>query len=141
MNIHNIPSGLISIHPDHIKMNFTSISSNKCFISHTLSMYLNKIKRNINTYPIEWDNFKRITNTYEYIHTIITKSKYSISKIKPLSRAFFKLVEICNTLDIVQDTNAVNSFHLAEGPGGFIEAMTHLRFNREDKYIGMTLID
>ena len=30
---------------------------------------------------------------------------------------------------------------MAEGPGGFIEAMTHLRFNKKDMYYGMTLID
>jgi hypothetical protein len=33
------------------------------------------------------------------------------------------------------------SFHLAEGPGGFIEAMTFMRKNPSDTYYGMTLID
>ena len=38
--------------------------------------------------------------------------------------------------------NSINSFHLAEGPGGFIEAMTHLRQQfKNDKYYGMTLIN
>ena len=35
--------------------------------------------------------------------------------------------------------NNLNSFHLAEGPGGFIEAMLFLRNNLEDTYYGMTL--
>jgi 23S rRNA U2552 (ribose-2'-O)-methylase RlmE/FtsJ len=35
----------------------------------------------------------------------------------------------------------IRSFHLAEGPGGFIEAICYLRANANDVYYGMTLID
>jgi 23S rRNA U2552 (ribose-2'-O)-methylase RlmE/FtsJ len=86
---------------------------------------------------------KRITNPYEYIHTPLTNLKYSISKYKPISRAFFKLIEIYNTFNFECEFahKNINSFHLAEGPGGFIEAMTYLRKNPKDKYYGMTLID
>lgn len=35
----------------------------------------------------------------------------------------------------------IKSFHLAEGPGGFIEAIQHLRENDADIYYGMTLIN
>jgi 23S rRNA U2552 (ribose-2'-O)-methylase RlmE/FtsJ len=35
----------------------------------------------------------------------------------------------------------MRSFHLAEGPGGFIEAIQHIRKNKLDTYYGMTLID
>jgi len=35
----------------------------------------------------------------------------------------------------------IRSFHLAEGPGGFIEAMVFLRNEPRDRYIGMTLQD
>jgi 23S rRNA U2552 (ribose-2'-O)-methylase RlmE/FtsJ len=141
MNVYTIPTGSINIKPDHIRIRFKDENDIECFISTTLSSYLNKVKKRINDYPTEWDNFKRITNTYEYIHTVIPKSKYSISKVKPLSRAFFKLIEIYNLFDIYDDSRSMNSFHLAEGPGGFIEAMTYLRFNDKDKYIGMTLVD
>jgi 23S rRNA U2552 (ribose-2'-O)-methylase RlmE/FtsJ len=45
---------------------------------------------------------------------------------------FFKLIE----------TNApIRSFHLAEGPGGFIEALVHMRGRKDDSYIGMTILD
>ena len=69
-------------------------------------------------------NFKRITNTYEYIHTVIPNTKYSISKVKPLSRAFFKLIEIYHCFTINKCINSIKpkSLHLAEAPGGFIEA-------------------
>lgn len=36
---------------------------------------------------------------------------------------------------------AINTFHLAEGPGGFIEALVHIRNNPDDVYHGMTLVD
>jgi 23S rRNA U2552 (ribose-2'-O)-methylase RlmE/FtsJ len=36
---------------------------------------------------------------------------------------------------------SINTFHLAEGPGGFIEATSHIRKNPDDIYYGMTLIN
>jgi len=35
----------------------------------------------------------------------------------------------------------ISSFHLAEGPGGFIEAFAEIRNCKEDTYIGMTILD
>jgi hypothetical protein len=35
----------------------------------------------------------------------------------------------------------MNSYHLAEGPGGFIEAILYHRRQREDLYYGMTLLE
>jgi 23S rRNA U2552 (ribose-2'-O)-methylase RlmE/FtsJ len=37
--------------------------------------------------------------------------------------------------------NKFKSFHLAEGPGGFIEAVAHIRKNKKDEYYGMTLVN
>jgi 23S rRNA U2552 (ribose-2'-O)-methylase RlmE/FtsJ len=57
------------------------------------------------------------------------------------------MVEIIHTfrlLDIPQTTQPITpfrTFHLAEGPGGFIEAIANIRCNSADEYIGMTLID
>ena len=42
---------------------------------------------------------------------------------------------------MAKETNSISTFHLAEGPGGFIEALSYLRFNTKDTYYGMTLID
>lgn len=142
MTQYRIPTININISPDHFKMKFDdNISEN--YICRTLSKYLNKVKMNINKHKIDWDTFKRITNSYEYIHTVIPSTKCSISKIKPLSRAFFKLIEICNTFNLFEhyDNKNIKTFHLAEGPGGFIEATTFLRNNKNDVYYGMTLID
>ena len=89
-----------------------------------------------------WDNIKKYTNSFEFIHTNIPNQKISVSKLKPISRAFFKLVEMVNGLNLLEPFKStdMNCFHLAEGPGGFIEAMTHLRNNKDDKYYGMTLM-
>ena len=35
----------------------------------------------------------------------------------------------------------MSSFHLCEGPGGFIEALVNLRNNKDDTYHGMTLVN
>ncbi len=142
MTYHQVPNINLFIRPEHIKLKFRKQEDYTNYISLTLAHYLTKVKKRINKYPEEWDNIKRITNSYEYIHTTIPHSKHSISKIKPLSRAFFKLIEICNTFDLFSEENGnIKSFHLAEGPGGFIEAITYLRFNTADKYYGMTLFD
>ena len=69
--------------------------------------------------------------------------KQSIAKHKPLSKSYYKFIEIAQMLKLLDDYayNNINSFHLAEGPGGFIEALCYLRKNSNDKYIGMSLID
>ncbi len=141
MSYYQVPNINFFIRPQNIKVTFRKQEDYTNFISLTLSKYLNTVKKRINKYPDDWDNIKRITNSYEYIHTTIPHAKHAISKIRPLSRAFFKLVEICNTFDLFKDDDPIKSFHLAEGPGGFIEATSYLRFNTNDKYYGMTLID
>jgi len=110
----------------------------------------------------QWDNIKKFTNVYEFIHTIIPNHKISVSKLKPLSRSFYKMIEIVKIFTLFEVNNINNdletlldsslstsscsskpliSFHLAEGPGGFIEAFTYLRKNPNDLYYGMTLVN
>ena len=51
------------------------------------------------------------------------------------------MIEICNTFDIINTMpDTMKSFHIAEGPGGFIEALSQLRKNPSDTYVGMTLM-
>ena len=119
------------------------ISEYKLYISLTLNNYLNNIKLQINNNCDNWDYIKKYTNPYEFIHTIVPNSKKCISKLKPLSRSFYKMIEISNMLHLLDDFKNINinTFHLAEGPGGFIEAITYMRHNINDKYHGMTLIN
>ena len=120
----------------------TNIKNNEPIINRTLNTYLNNIKKQIEADVNNWDKYKKYTNPYEYIHTIIPNTKQSVSKLKPLSRSFYKMIEISNMLDLIDSENKLQSFHLAEGPGGFIEAKCSMRENRkDDKYYGMTLIN
>ena len=126
-----------------LKVSDISITNDKesnIIISKTLHKYLISIKSQIDNYIDNWDVYKKYTNSYEYIHTVVPEKKCSVSKYKPLSRSFYKFIEICNTFDFLfEKEKTLNSFHLAEGPGGFIEAIIHLHNNPDDKYIGMTL--
>lgn len=110
-------------------------------ISHTLQEYIVNYKQQIDKVHNEWDNMKRITNPYEFIHTHVPGGASSMATLKPLSRSFYKMVEICNDFNLCNQDSSINTFHLAEGPGGFIEALTHMRTNSNDKFFGMTLLD
>jgi 23S rRNA U2552 (ribose-2'-O)-methylase RlmE/FtsJ len=115
-------------------------------ISKSLARYLNSMKTQIDNYTNEWDQYKKYTNPYEYIHTQIPYSKLSVCKLKPLSRSFYKLIEIFNIFNIDFKSDPITSFHLAEGPGGFVEALITYRennntINSKDIYYGMTLIN
>lgn len=113
------------------------------YLSHSLSNYLNSIKEKITNNELNWDNTKRYTNPYEYIHTLIPDKKKYISKYKPLSRSYFKMIEMTHLFKLLENYSQqpINTFHLAEGPGGFIEAILNIRNNPTDTYYGMTIID
>lgn len=140
MSYYILPSFLSTIDVNNIDI---IVGDSKEIISKSLNKYLSSIKKQITSYSNNWDIYKKYTNPYEYIHSINPSLKLSVSKLKPISRSFYKLIEISNMLHICDKfNNHINSFHLAEGPGGFIEAMTLLRNNfKEDKYYGMTLIN
>ena len=134
---------LPEIHHNIENINIQSNEKDKLYVSLTLNSYLNNAKKQIDENYDSWDYTKRYTNPYEFIHTVIPNTKCSVSKMKPLSRSFYKMVEMVNMFRLFNDfgEKTINTFHLAEGPGGFIEATQHLRQNDSDKYYGMTLMD
>ena len=92
----------------------------------------------------DWDKYKKYANEYELIHIPNKKrTSESVALYNPLSRSYFKMVEMIydfNLLDIVDDT--FKSAHLAEGPGGFIEAtynISHKVGFKYYSYYGITL--
>lgn len=121
---------------------FFKDESKEPIVSHTLHEYVLKYKKQIDLHQHAWDNMKRITNPYEFIHSHVYGGPSAVAKLKPLSRSFFKMIELCNDFKLYDNNNnTINTFHLAEGPGGFIEAISHMRNNISDTYYGMSLID
>ena len=129
-------------------------TSQPCYISYSLCEYLSKFKKQIEVSSDSWDNIKKYTNPYEFIHTLIPGNKFSISKLKPLSRSFYKMIELWKMFKLGEIRNLyslhlpqsctptpIKTFHIAEGPGGFIEATSYMRKNPNDIYYGMTLLN
>ena len=139
---HYLPTSNIKVQPTNFLFIFDD-KSDECSISFSLKRYLSDVKNQIEQNIKLWDSKKKLTNPVEYIHTLAKPHNKSVSKLKPLSRAFYKLVEILNTYNILNryKLQPLRSFHLAEGPGGFIEALSYLRRNERDQYIGMTLVN
>ena len=138
--IHYLLPRLSSQNYQNIHYQQVNTNNNNIYISKSLSTYLSEIKERISGVDEEWNIYKKITNPFEYIHTPIYQTKKCIAKYKPLSRSFFKMIEISTFFKIHENPNPIQTFHLAEGPGGFIEAFVYLRQCVDDKYIGMTIL-
>lgn len=100
---------------------------------------LEYFKNKIDRIPTKiWDNNKKNTNLYEMINT-----KNKLINYRPISRAYFKLLEMIVDYDMLKMNKNLFIVGLAEGPGGFIEAMINYRNSnfREytDKYLAMSL--
>ena len=68
--------------------------SPKPVVSHALCNLLCDIKHRIDIKEREWDAMKRYTNPYEYIHSVVPNKRKSIASNKPLSRSYFKMIEL-----------------------------------------------
>ena len=126
---------------DHLNITFSNKVS-EIEISESLAGYLKKMKDMINENEMKWSQMKTYTNTYEFIHTPY-ENKLSISKLQPVSRSFYKLIELNKAFDLkLGQSKYTRSLHLAEGPGGFIDAMYHLKgiqVKKNDLCVGVTL--
>ena len=79
---------------------------------------VSKKKGEIDAYINEWEIAKRMIHEHEYIYTSSFLRK-NICDVCPVSRSYFKIVEILQDYNIpVKDTTALC---LAEAPGGFIQ--------------------
>ena len=124
-----------------LEIEFSDNDSIHPIINKTLMNYLTRIKSSIDNCTSEWDKYKKYTNPYEYIHTNVPNFNQSVCKLKPLSRSYYKMIEIYRLFDFDNSLPLnCNTFNLAEGPGGFIEALCDIRNNTNDNYRGMTLI-
>lgn len=75
----------------------------------------------------KWELAKKLANPYEMVYTQEEKFPYpNISVIKPLSRSYFKMVEMLYVTNFLSDLTKdkhIRSAHIAEGPGGFMQAI------------------
>jgi len=74
-----------------------------------------------------WEYYKKIVNPFEIVYT---QKKYpnfpdSICYLKPLSRSYFKMIEILDMIHFYAlfPSEEIRTAHVCEGPGGFIEAL------------------
>lgn len=107
-----------------------------------LTFYKNKIDGI--EYNKWWDNYKKYSNHYELIHVSSMKNKINsnIAYYIPLSRSYFKLLEMIQDFDLLNYKHPIKTAHIAEGPGGFMEAVINYRKNKhyyEDILYGITL--
>jgi hypothetical protein len=135
MNSYNVNETIININENDIFLN-----DNIYYINDTLKGYLHSIKSEIDKNIDLWEKNKKYLNPYEFINTNYDDMNTCICSYKPISRAFFKMIEILYNFNFGFQKN-IKSFHLAEGPGGFIEALSYFRKNKNDLYYGITLID
>ena len=79
----------------------------------------------------QWEIRKKITNPYESIFSSNEERSFpSLALVQPLSRSYFKMVEMLHVLEFWQAQQAQPqppqpfiSAHVCEGPGGFIQCI------------------
>lgn len=107
-----------------------------------------KHQLDIPPYVTHWNTYKTYTNAYERIHTTSNRSRAheNVAQYAPLSRSYFKMWELLTDFDLLGTPQApIRTAHLAEGPGGFIEAVCRHQdtyaspHTRRDQYTGITL--
>ena len=110
--------------------------------SDSLMFYKNKID-NVKDQKL-WDKAKKLSNDYELIHLPSKKLKSeSIALYDPLSRSYFKLWEMIQDFNLLpkKKDEKLSIACLAEGPGGFIEAIVNFRkkYGNKDNIYAITL--
>ena len=79
----------------------------------------------------QWEMAKKMANPYEMVYTHEDPSFHpSICILRPLSRSYFKMLEILDVAQFFESTvksvQKIRTAHVAEGPGGFIQAIIDL---------------
>ena len=120
----------------------------------TDELLLHEYRKRINHYEKgayegtgEWEYYKKIVNPYELVYT---QKKYnnfpeSVCLLHPLSRSYFKMVEIMEIGQFFKDfgkqaTMKLRSAHVCEGPGGFIEGFLDKCERHKMKFVQSTAI-
>jgi 23S rRNA U2552 (ribose-2'-O)-methylase RlmE/FtsJ len=109
---------------------------------------LNALKAQIDALEEDgtWELRKKLANPYELVHTYDEKKlPICLAIPKPLSRSYFKMIEMLHVTRFFQrfhKTPYLRSAHVCEGPGGFIQAFIEAAGNARKKVdisLAMTL--
>lgn len=119
-----------------LQFEITSELPHRHLIFKKLYDSLQRCKKKIDKYESNWNRMKRFTNPYELIYNFINNN--NIAKHRPISRSYFKMIEIMKDYNINVDKDDAVIASLAEAPGGFIEAMCEKTNN---KIYGISLED
>lgn len=133
-----LPNELQCVPLDTISLEYPNMHKNMCSLKSEID------KKEYQKY---WDKAKKNTNPYELVSVYGTnhlKKDYHKTNTSPLSRAFFKCTEIYSSINIIPDKYNKHSgriANIAEGPGGFIEALYKQRTSKNiyDNFYGLTL--
>jgi 23S rRNA U2552 (ribose-2'-O)-methylase RlmE/FtsJ len=93
----------------------------------------------------EWELRKKLTNPYEAIFSGGDVTFPSLANAQPLSRSYFKMIEMLNVCDFWNDISkekAFHSAHICEGPGGFLQCTVEQAKQHKiqnEKFFAMTL--
>jgi 23S rRNA U2552 (ribose-2'-O)-methylase RlmE/FtsJ len=114
------------------------------YINHQELEELQELKNRIFN-SANWDKHKKFSNDYELIHIPNKRNRTdSIAYYQPLSRSYFKMIELIYDYNLLSNYHPkFKTSHLAEGPGGFMEATFNLTSRRDTtsrcQHYGITL--
>jgi 23S rRNA U2552 (ribose-2'-O)-methylase RlmE/FtsJ len=120
MDIYTLPCKYDGLYNEQT---FNQTFEANCALLERLKIIKNKINNKKN-----WDVAKKFANTYEFIFSF---NNDGVADIIPISRSYFKLVEILNDNQILANTNVINACCLCEGPGGFIQAINDIYHGKQ----------
>ena len=151
VNVSDEKCNLVSLlKPEYVKLNSSGFADLlSCCLETTTHIRWAKDKIENIKEPV-WEEIKKATNPYELIYAA---PNMAIANVKPLSRSFLKMIEMIHEFaDGACASGASNggimqleelvSLHIAEGPGGFIEATRYIRNSHgytNDTAFGITL--
>lgn len=99
------------------------------------------LKESIGTLDREhkWELAKKMVNPYELVYTQSDERlPPALTLCQPLSRSYFKMVEILDVLGILVKPSRIRSAHVAEGPGGFIQALVDRAADKGSQVLSAT---